>query len=111
MRFQANLDSGEQTLVGVNKYRLEEDSGARASLERPPPKIIEAQLEKLKTYKGRRNNAPVHRALETLARAAASENDNVYAAVVEATIAGATHGEVVAALRREMGSGEPLIVP
>ena len=111
MRFQANLDSGEQTLVGVNKYRLEEDSETRASLKRPPPKIIEAQLEKLKTYKARRNSAPVHRALETLARAAASENDNVYAAVVEATIAGATHGEVVAALRREMGSGEPLIVP
>ncbi len=51
------------------------------------------------------------RALDGLARAAASEKQNVYAAVVEAIVAGATHGEVVARLRREMGDGQPLIVP
>jgi methylmalonyl-CoA mutase N-terminal domain/subunit len=111
MRFQASVDSGEQSVVGVNKYRVEEDSEARASLQRPSPEKIEAQLETLKRYKNGRDNTAVRRALDTLARVAVSENDNVYAAVVEATVAGATHGEMVAALRREMGDGEPLIVP
>jgi methylmalonyl-CoA mutase N-terminal domain/subunit len=111
MRFQASVDNGEQTVVGVNKYRHEEESGARASLKRPPRKEIEAQLQRLRSYKQGRNNDPVRRALDTLARAAESGNDNVYAAVVEATIAGATHGEVVARLRRALGNGEPLIVP
>jgi methylmalonyl-CoA mutase N-terminal domain/subunit len=111
MRFQARVDSGEQTVVGVNKYRLEEDSQAHASLKRPSPEMIEAQLDSLKRYKKGRENAAVRRALDTLTRVAESENENVYAAVVDATIAGATHGEVVAALRRKMGNGEPLIVP
>ncbi len=111
MRFQARVDNGEQTVVGVNKYRLEEDSDARASLKRPSPEKIEAQLESLRQYKKGRDSAAVQRALETLTRVADSENENVYAALVEATIAGATHGEVVAVLRREMGDGEPLIVP
>ncbi len=111
MRFQTSVDNGEQTVVGVNKYRLEEDSEARASLKRPPPEKIEAQLETLARYKRNRDSEAVGRALDDLARAAESEKENVYAAVVEATIAGATHGEVVATLRREMGNGEPLIVP
>lgn len=111
MRFQASVDSGEQTLVGVNKYRIDEDSEARASLERPPPQKIEAQLETLARYKRNRDSETVGRALDGLARAAQSEKENVYAAVVEATVAGATHGEVVARLRREFGDGEPLIVP
>jgi methylmalonyl-CoA mutase N-terminal domain/subunit len=98
MRFQARVDSGEQSVVGVNKYRLEEDSEARASLKRPSPEMIEAQLESLKRYKKGRDNAAVQRALDTLTRAAVSENENAYAAVVDATIAGATHGEVVATL-------------
>lgn len=111
LRFQASVDSGEQTIVGVNKYRLEEDPEARASLKRPPPEKIEAQLEQLRSYKKARSSAHVRRALDDLARATESERDNVYAAVVEAALAGATHGEVVAALRREMGNGEPLILP
>jgi methylmalonyl-CoA mutase N-terminal domain/subunit len=51
----------------------------------------------------------VNASLDALARGAASEQDNVYEKVVDAAIAGATHGEMVATLREEMGFGEPLV--
>ncbi len=111
LRFQASVDSGEQTIVGVNKYRVEEDPESRESLKRPPQEKIEAQLATLAEYKRSRDNASVRRALDCLARAADSDNENIYAAVVDATVSGATHGEVVATLRRHLGNGEPLIIP
>ncbi len=111
MRFQAGIESGEQTVVGVNKYQVDEDPHARAALERPSRETIEGQLASLARFKRNRNNDAVRRALDELARAAAGNKQNVYAAVVEAIVAGATHGEVVARLRREMGDGQPLIVP
>ena len=111
MRFQAGIENGEQTVVGVNKYRVDEDPQARAALERPSSESIESQLASLARFKRNRNNDAVRRALDELARAAASNKQNVYAAVVEAIVAGATHGEVVARLRLEMGDGQPLIVP
>ncbi len=111
MRFQAGVESGEQTVVGVNKYQIDEDPRARAALERPSRESIESQLASLARFKRIRNNDAVRRALDELARAAADNKQNVYAAVVEAVVAGATHGEVVARLRLEMGDGQPLIVP
>ncbi len=111
LRFQTRVESGEQTVVGVNKYRADEAGGTRESLKRPPAEKTEAQLASLARYKRNRDNASARRALDGLARAAASDKENLYAAVVEAAVAGATHGEVVARLRREMGDGEPLIVP
>jgi methylmalonyl-CoA mutase N-terminal domain/subunit len=45
-----------------------------------------------------------------LARAAASPDENIFAAVVDAADADATHGEIVACLRRELGFGQPLVV-
>ncbi len=51
----------------------------------------------------------VRSTLDTLARSAATEKDNLYEKVVDAAIAGATHGEIVATLREEMGFGEPLV--
>ncbi|HSS64144.1 MAG TPA: acyl-CoA mutase large subunit family protein [Gammaproteobacteria bacterium] len=111
IRFQTSVDSGEHIIVGVNRYRLDDDSEVRVPLKRPPPEKIEAQLEALARYKRGRDNEAVRRTLDDLARSAVSEKDNVYAAVVEAVFSGATHGEVVATLRREMGDGEPFIVP
>ncbi len=111
MRFQNKVDSHEQTVVGVNKYRAEDDTEARASLKPPQPERIEAQLKTLARYRNSRDNTAVQRALDDLAKASESKKQNVYAAVVDATVAGATHGEVVATLRGQMGDGEPLIVP
>lgn len=110
MRFQRKVEDGEETIVGVNAYRYDGDQDVHRPLERPDPAVVQDYLDSLRDYKASRDNQAVSRALDDLARAANSDNDNVYAKVVDATIAGATHGEVVARLRAELGDGQPLIV-
>jgi methylmalonyl-CoA mutase N-terminal domain/subunit len=111
LAFARKVDAGEETVVGVNKYRLppEEDIG-RVALRPPPRKKMEAQLKRLARFKAARSGGNVERALDELARAAESKDRNVYAAVVDAACAGVTHGEICAALRKVYGFGNPLIV-
>ena len=109
--FQSSLDTGEQTLVGVNAYELEGVEPPVAVLERPDKESVTQYLEGLDAYKQSRDTPAVARALDELATAANSERQNVYAGVVAAATAGATHGEIVARLRQEFGTGDPLIVP
>jgi methylmalonyl-CoA mutase N-terminal domain/subunit len=109
LAFQEKVENGEQTIVGVNAYRVDEDLSARAALSRPRPEVMQAQLENLARYKDARSMDAVNAALDALARSAGTERDNVYEGVVDAAIAGATHGEIVATLRDEMGTGEPLV--
>jgi methylmalonyl-CoA mutase N-terminal domain/subunit len=104
-RFQQKVESGEQTVVGVNAYVADEDVGERQPLARPDPAAMRAHLEALKAYKARRSQAQVAAALAALARAADDPEDNVFAKVVEAAEAGCTHGEVCGTLRRELGFG------
>jgi methylmalonyl-CoA mutase N-terminal domain/subunit len=110
LAFQERLERGEETIVGVTAHQAEaEDFEARA-LERPDRERIEAQIAKFKRFKEARNRTEVGRALDDLARAANSEAGNVFEKVVESAIAEATHGEICACLRRELGFGQPLVV-
>jgi methylmalonyl-CoA mutase N-terminal domain/subunit len=112
LAFAQKVDAGAQTVVGVNKYRLPaEEDGEREALKPPPRKKIEAQLKRLARFKAGRDGAAVRRALDTLARAAESADDNVFETVVEAACAGVTHGEICGELRKVYGFGAPLIVP
>jgi methylmalonyl-CoA mutase N-terminal domain/subunit len=70
---------------------------------------MQAQLDRLARYKAQRSMPAVTATLDALARSAGNEQDNIFERVVDATIAGATHGEIVARLRVEMGFGEPLV--
>jgi methylmalonyl-CoA mutase N-terminal domain/subunit len=108
--FQERVERGEETIVGVNAYQVDEDASAREPLERPDPAEIEAQIAKLKAFKASRDQAAVDAALDDLAAAAKSDDRNVFAAVIEAADAGATHGEICTCLRRELGFGQPLVV-
>ena len=65
-------------------------------------------LAGLKAYKAQRNQAALAQALGGLAAAAQSSDQNIFAQVVAAAEAGATHGEICATLRRELGFGQPL---
>lgn len=108
--FQQRVERGEQIVVGVNAYRAEENPDEYRVLEYPERAKIEAQVARLKEFKAKRSNAAAAGALDALARAAQSAQDNVFGAVVEAAEAGATHGEICACLRRELGFGQPLTV-
>jgi methylmalonyl-CoA mutase N-terminal domain/subunit len=104
-RFQQKVESGEQTVVGVNAYRAEEDRSARQPLARPDEAAMRAHLAEFKAFKAARSAAAVDNALDELARAANDPKLNVFGAVVEAAEAGCTHGEICATLRRELGFG------
>lgn len=104
-RFQRQVESGEQTVVGVNAYQVEEDSSARPTNRRPDAAAMHAHVQRLRDFKAQRSQDAVRHAQDALARAANDASDNVFARVVEAVEAGCTHGEVCHVLRREMGFG------
>jgi methylmalonyl-CoA mutase N-terminal domain/subunit len=110
LAFQRRVDRGEQTVVGVNAYAMDDAEDRRAPLERPDPAAIAAQVERLRAHRAQRSAARAQAGLDALRRAAADPRANAFAAVVEAAGAGATHGEICAALRQELGFGEPLAV-
>jgi methylmalonyl-CoA mutase N-terminal domain/subunit len=107
--FQAKVESGEQTIVGVNKYAVDEDASARPALPKPDPALMQAHLAAFAAWKQQRSGEAVAKALDGLARAAQADA-NTFGAVVDAAIAGCTHGEICATLRRELGFGQPLVV-
>jgi methylmalonyl-CoA mutase N-terminal domain/subunit len=104
-QFQQRIDAGEQTVVGVNAYQVEEDSSARPINPRPDRAAMQAHIDAFKAFKSQRSQAAVQGALDALARAAGDPGDNVFGRVVEAAEAGCTHGEICHTLRREMGFG------
>jgi methylmalonyl-CoA mutase, N-terminal domain len=104
-KFQDRVDSGEQTIVGVNSYQVEEDSSARPINARPDRATMQAHVDSFKAFKAERSQAAVQGALTALRRAANDRADNVFGRVVEAAEAGCTHGEICHALRDEMGFG------
>ena len=103
------MESGAQTIVGVNADRTEETPGERRPLGKPDPALMQAHLAAFAQWKAQRSAASLDRALGELARTAQGDG-NVFGAVVESAAAGATHGEICATLRRELGFGQPLIV-
>jgi len=105
-RFQARVDSGAQTVVGVNAYQVDEDRSARQPLERPDPARMRAHIESFKAFKAARSQTAVGRALDALGAAAQDPRANVFAKVVEAAEAGCTHGEICGRLRKELGFGD-----
>jgi len=104
-KFQAQVDAGEQTVVGVNAYQLDEDRSARPVNARPDRAAMQAHVDSLRAFKAGRSAADVQRALDQLARACGDVRDNIFGRVVEAAEAGVTHGEICATLRRELGFG------
>lgn len=109
LAFQNRVESGDQKIVGVNSYQAVEETKILREPERPDPRAIDAHLAAFREYKKQRSQGEVRAALDALSRAANDPADNVFRRVVEAAIAGVTHGEIVACLREELGFGQPLI--
>ncbi len=107
-RFQDQIDSGEQTWVGINRYQEEEEASIE-SLKRPDRNLIEEHLATLKCFKEERSNDAVANSLDELTRAADDDRINIFAKIVNAVEVGATNGEVCGRLRRDLGFGNPLV--
>jgi (2R)-ethylmalonyl-CoA mutase len=100
------IESGEQVVVGVNRYTESEPSpltaGATTFLT-VDPAHEQAQIKALEQWRKRRDNKAVEAALTELRRAASSDA-NLMAATLQAARAGATTGQWAQALRDVFGS-------
>jgi methylmalonyl-CoA mutase len=101
-RRQAMIDSGEETIVGVNKHRLEQETPMDI-LEVDNTAVREAQIRQLRQLKAERDSAAVRRCLAALTAAARSGTGNLLELSVEAAKARATLGEISDALEEVYG--------
>lgn len=101
-RKQARIDSGQDIIVGVNKYRLEKEDPLH-TLEVDNQTVRRQQIERLNQIKATRDNAKVKEALERLTEAAQTGNANLLELAVEAARHRATLGEISSALESVFG--------
>ena len=99
---QARIDSGEDVIVGVNKYQTNEQSTVEI-LEVDNSAVRAEQVERLQQTKARRDSKRVADALNALADAAKSDSLNLLEYALEAARARATLGEISAALESVFG--------
>ncbi len=100
-RTQARIDTGEQAVIGVNRFRPEEIDELK-TLKIDNSAVRERQLDKLKRLKAERDQAEVEGKLEALTRGAAG-GANLLALSVDAARAKATVGEISLALEAAFG--------
>jgi methylmalonyl-CoA mutase len=101
-RRQALIDSGRETIVGVNKYRLAEEKPLDV-LVVDNKAVRESQLRRLAQTKAARNQAAVNEALAALTRCAETGEGNLLELSVQAARHRATLGEISSALEKVYG--------
>jgi methylmalonyl-CoA mutase len=101
-RTQARIDSGTQAVIGVNKYRPQNEAQLDV-LKIDNGAVRQLQIDKLTRLKRERDPKAVAEALESLTRNAAGGNGNLLALAVDAARAKATVGEISLALEQVFG--------
>ncbi len=101
-RKQARIDSGQDTIVGVNKYRLEKEDPLHI-LEVDNQTVRNQQLQSLDQIKATRDNKEVSLALQALTLCAKTGQGNLLDLAVKAAQKRATLGEISDALQVEFG--------
>ncbi|MEQ1712533.1 MAG: methylmalonyl-CoA mutase, partial [Hyphomicrobium sp.] len=98
-RTQARIDSGRQTIVGINKFRVADE--AKIELLKVDNKSVrEQQIAKLERLRAERNQKEVAAKLAALTEGAAGSTANLLELAVEAARAMATVGEISDALEK-----------
>lgn len=106
--FQKSVDSGESTVVGVNKFNQANEQGIRALTI--SKRSVDRQLRSLRTFKAKRKKATLERVLNRLEAEASkdiSERKNLMHFILEAVKERATTGEISGALRSAFGEYHP----
>ncbi len=98
-RRQARIDSGEDAIVGVNKYRLDREQPIEVR-DIDNSAVREAQVRRLEQIRARRDAAEVERCLARLTELARSGEGNLLEAGIAAARARATVGEISEALEQ-----------
>jgi len=100
-QYQKAVERGEQVIVGVNKYAMEDESAEVQTLV-IDESVREHQVERLQRTRDQRDAGAAANALDKLRRAA-KVNENTMPATIEAVRAYATLGEICSALRDVYG--------
>jgi methylmalonyl-CoA mutase len=101
-RRQAKIDSGKETIVGVNKYRLEQEEQIDI-LEVDNSAVRDSQIRRLDQVKQARNQADVDQALNALTRCTETGEGNLLELAVNAARVRATLGEISMAIEKVTG--------
>ena len=107
-RRQAKIDSGKDTIVGINKYRLEKEDPIDI-LEVDNTAVRLSQIERLKKLRAERNNEEVQVALDALTRSAETGEGNLLALAIDAARKRASLGEISYALEKVYGRYKAVI--
>ena len=99
---QAKIDSGQDIIVGVNKYQLEKEDPLHF-LEVDNEAVRNSQIERLNELKANRNNTAVKESLSAITKAAQSGKENLLDLAVTAAKNRATLGEISDALELVYG--------
>jgi len=105
--YQRRIESGEQIIVGVNAYTIEEETPI--PILKIGPEIEAKQRERLARVRRERNAARVKAALAEVRRAA-QDGDNLVPPILEAVKAYATLGEIIDELRGVFGEYEEVLI-
>ena len=107
-RKQARIDAGNETIVGINKYRLEHEDSIE-TLEVDNTAVRESQIKRLNALRANRNEADVQRCLDAITEAARTGNGNLLALAIEAAKCRATLGEISMACEKVAGRYKAVI--
>ncbi len=101
-RKQAKIDSGEDTIVGINRYRLDHEDPIE-TLEVDNTLVREAQIKRLAELRANRDNEAVQAALDAITECAHSGKGNLLELSVDAARKRASLGEISMAMEKEFG--------
>ena len=101
-RTQARIDSGNQIIVGVNEYRLDQQDPIDI-LEVDNTAVREQQIARLKELRASRDNAAVQKALDAITECVRTGEGNLLELAVEASRLRASLGEISDACEKIVG--------
>jgi len=107
-RTQARIDSGTQTIVGINKYRLEKEDPIDI-LDVDNTEVRRQQIERLNDLKAKRDNEAVKKALAAITECVKTKKGNLLELAVEAARVRATLGEISDACEEVVGRYKAII--
>jgi methylmalonyl-CoA mutase N-terminal domain/subunit len=101
-RYQHEVEQRQRIIVGVNRYELEDEQ--EIEILRIDPALERKQIERVQALRGGRDSSAVEASLSAVADAAAREDVNLMPALLEASRAYATLGEMCDSLRGVWGT-------
>ncbi|ANU28388.1 methylmalonyl-CoA mutase [Planococcus versutus] len=105
---QAQIDSNEETIIGVNRHRLDQEDPIDI-LNIDNTMVRKTQIERLNRMKAERDSEKVTKALKKLTQAAETGKDNILACAIEAARHRASLGEISDAIEKVSGRHKAVI--